>query len=123
MTTNCHLSVQQTHHLIGFGVSFVDTGMGVDQVGSSLGGLIRTTRINPALDSMEWVDAKLSFAEGDDIYEQNIQVVELNMLGAAHAVIAWKKALGFYRDYGDEVSSTYTLDGNRLMNEPRIDAH
>ncbi|GAA1831728.1 ThiF family adenylyltransferase [Agromyces salentinus] len=110
-------------HLIAFGVSFVDTGMGVDQVGSSLGGLIRTTRINLALDSMEWVDANLSFAEGDDIYEQNIQVVELNMLGAAHAVIAWKKALGFYRDYGDEVSSTYTLDGNRLMNEARVDAH
>jgi len=109
-------------HLIRFGVPFVDTGMGVDQVGSSLGGLIRTTRINPAADSMGWVDANLSFAEGDDIYEQNIQVVELNMLGAAQAVIAWKKTLGFYRDFGDEISSTYTLDGNRLMNEARTDA-
>jgi hypothetical protein len=110
-------------HLIRFGVAFVDTGMGIDQVGSALGGLVRTTRIDAAFDSMDWVDENLSFAEGEDIYEQNIQVVELNMLNASHAVIAWKKTVGFYRDYSNEITSTYTLDGNRIMNEARPDAN
>ena len=110
-------------HLLRYGVPSVDTGMGIDQVGSSLGGLIRTTRLNPATDGMEWVDANMSFTDGEDLYEQNIQVVELNMLNAAQAVIAWKKHIGFYRDYGDEISSTYTLDGNKLMNDGRADAH
>jgi hypothetical protein len=108
--------------LMRSGVSFVDTGMGIDQVGSALGGLVRTTRINAGADTMEWVDANLSFTDDEDIYDQNIQVVELNMLNAAHAVISWKKMLGFYRDYGDEITSTYTIDGNRLMNEARTDA-
>ncbi|APZ33041.1 hypothetical protein BOH66_01065 [Microbacterium aurum] len=110
-------------YLFRFGVPFVDTGMGIDQVGSALGGLIRTSRLDPATDTMDWADANLSFTDSDDPYEQNIQVVELNMLNAAHAVIAWKKHIGFYRDYGNEISSNYTLDGNKLMNDSRDDAH
>lgn len=94
-----------------FGVPFIDTGMGIYQVGESLAGMVRTT-----LCSTHEGDWSVSDEELDE-YDQNIQIVELNMLNAALAVIKWKKTLGFYNDLEHESSSIYTIDGNHLLNE------
>lgn len=100
-----------------FGVPFVDTGMGVYQVGESIGGLIRTTASASGNTQHLWDNDRVSFDdEDDDEYGQNIQIVELNMLNAAFAVIKWKKLFGFYTDFEDEFSSVYTTDGNHLLN-------
>lgn len=99
-----------------FGVPFIDTGMGVYQVNDSLGGLIRTTTSTPGHRRHVW--ERLSFAdEADDEYEQNIQTADLNAFNAIMAVIKWKKLFGFYTDLEQEYSSTYTIDGNHLLNE------
>jgi hypothetical protein len=104
-----------------FGVPFVDTGMGVYQVGSSLGGLIRTTASTDEQRQHIWDKARISFVdEDDDEYDQNIQIAELNMLNAALAVIKWKKLFGFYADLELEFSSTYTIDGNHMLNEDQL---
>lgn len=104
--------------LIEFGVPFVDTGMGIEQKNGSLGGIVRTSRIRPVEGQAESILGDLSFAEAEeDEYDQNIQIVELNMLNAAHAVIAWKKHLGYYRDFRGEKESNYTIDGNLLTND------
>ena len=58
--------------------------------------------------------------QGADLYASNIQVADLNMLGAAMAVIRWKRLIGFYADGGGEHHSTYDLDGNHLNNAERI---
>lgn len=101
-----------------FGIPFVDTGMGVYQTGDALGGLVRTTASAPGHTDPIWADGRISFAEADaDVYEQNIQIVELNMLNAALAVIRWKKLVGFYTDLEHEFSNIYTIDGNHLLNE------
>jgi hypothetical protein len=94
-----------------FGVPFVDTGMGIYQVRGSLAGLIRTTF--GSTDGSVWSVAD----EEPDEYDQNIQIVELNMLNAALAVIKWKKTAGFYNDLEKESSCIYTIDGNHLLNE------
>jgi hypothetical protein len=99
-----------------FGVPFVDTGMGVYQTGDSLGGIVRTTTSTAEQTDHVW--AALSFADEDeDEYEQNIQIADLNMLNAALAVIRWKKLFGVYLDFEHEFSSTYTIDGNHMLNE------
>lgn len=99
-----------------FGVPFVDAGMGIYQKGDALGGIVRTTAGTP--NRMDHVWERVSFAdEEEDEYEQNIQLADLNMLNAALAVIRWKKLFGFYHDFGAEFSSTYTIDGNHLLNE------
>ncbi len=41
------------------------------------------------------------------------------MLNAALAVMKWKKLRGFYRDLENEHHSTFTTDGNMLLNEDR----
>ena len=43
------------------------------------------------------------------------------MLNAALAVIKWKKIFSFYIDFEHEHSSTYTIDGNHLLNEDLAD--
>ena len=97
-------------------MSFVDVGVGVYQVGDSLGGMVRTTAGTPG--HADHINSRISFAdEGDDEYDQNIQIADLNMLNAALAVVKWKKLVGFYSDFEREYSSTYTIDGNHLLNE------
>ena len=97
--------------LLSFQVPFIDTGMGVYQVRDSIAGMVRTT-----LGNAHGADWTVSDEEPDE-YDQNIQIVELNMLNAALAVIKWKKTIGFYNDLENESSSIYTIDGNHLLNE------
>jgi hypothetical protein len=102
--------------LEGFGVPFIDVGMGLELVDGSLGGILRVTTSLPS--RRDHVHRHLSYAEpgDDDVYGSNIQVADLNALNAVLAVIKWKKIRGFYRDLDRECHSTYTTDGNLLLN-------
>jgi hypothetical protein len=101
------------------GVPFVDVGMGVELIDSALLGILRVTTSTTA--KRDHVREKnrihLADREGDDDYARNIQIAELNALNAAFAVIRWKKTLGFYHDTDREHHTTYTIDGNCVLNE------
>lgn len=100
---------------------FIDVGMGIDLVDDQLHGIVRVTTSTP--DKRDHVRSKkriaLSDDNADDVYSQNIQIAELNALNAALAVIKWKKLFGFYLDLEKEHFSTFTLDGNCLINEDK----
>lgn len=102
-----------------FSIPFIDVGVGVYQVNGSLGGVLRIT--SSTVTQREHVRAKgrISFSDGDNDndYSRNIQIADLNALNAALAVIKWKKLFGFYLDLENEHHSTYTIDGNKLINE------
>jgi hypothetical protein len=103
--------------LEALGVSFVDVGMGLELVDGTLGGILRITASTP--DKRDHVhQGRISFAGGgeENIYSSNIQVADLNALNAVMAIIKWKKLKGFYRDLEREHHSTYTTDGNMLLN-------
>ena len=102
-----------------FGVPFIDVGMGVYLSGDSLGGIVKTTARTPAVWNHVKDAERICFFAGDvnNEYDQNIQIADLNALNAAFAVIKWKKLFGFYHDFENEHHSTYTIDGNRLLNE------
>jgi hypothetical protein len=105
------------HNLELLGVSFIDAGMGLELVDGSLGGILRVTASTP--DKRTHVhQGRIPFANdgADNIYSSNIQVADLNALNAVMAVIKWKKLKGFYRDLECEHHSTYTTDGNMLLN-------
>ena len=98
-------------------VPFIDVGMGLYFENGAIGGIVRVTasttetrdeaaRFLPVLDPAE-----------DAAYGTNIQTCELNALNAVHAVIKWKKLVGFYHDFDNEVSMNYTIDGNIINNE------
>ncbi len=97
---------------------FIDVGMGLELVDGSLGGILRVTASTPSKrDHVR--QGRIPFEGGgeDDVYSSNIQVADLNALNATLATIKWKKIRGFYRDLEREHHSTYTTDGNMLLND------
>jgi len=105
--------------LHAFGVEFVDVGLGVYETNGALGGLVRVTASTAARRDHVLAPGGIPFPDDDstDDYDRNIQIADLNALNAALAVIRWKKRAGFYADLEREHSSTYTIDGNHLLNE------
>ena len=96
------------------GVPFVDVGMGIEKADDKLLGVLRTSFGETPTSSATPRADVVSRDVGE--YERNVQLVELNALNAAFAVIRWKKHRGFYLDLGQEDRSTYTIDGNHLSN-------
>jgi hypothetical protein len=103
--------------LESIGASFIDVGMGLSlEEGDSLGGILRATVSVPG--RRDVLRRRVSFAAKDElaVYNTNIQVADLNSLNADLAVIKWKKLLSYYRDLENELHTTYTTDGNVLIN-------
>jgi hypothetical protein len=102
-------------YMIDSGLSFIDSGLGINLSESKLSGLVRITSGFPdhyshLKEAFGGSDAK------DDIYASNIQIAELNALAAIHAIIKWKKMIGFYHDTFNEINSVYSTDDNDIFN-------
>lgn len=104
-----------------WGTPFVDVGMGVEMVDESLLGIARVTSSTPQKRDHVWSNGRIPFTQhvADNEYSRNIQIADLNALNAALAVVKWKKYFGFYHDQEQEHFTTYTIDGNALINEDR----
>jgi len=101
-----------------YGVPFVDVGMGVIHVDGALQGILRVTTSTAANRDYLRNKNRISFSDGNENeYSRNIQIADLNALNATLAVIKWKKLFGFYRDSENEHYTTFTIDGNMLLNE------
>ncbi|MGA8212108.1 MAG: ThiF family adenylyltransferase [Candidatus Sulfotelmatobacter sp.] len=102
-----------------WGIPFIDVGMGIDLTDDAMGGILRVTTSTPQKRAHVWEKDRIPFSDGDgnDEYSRNIQIADLNALNAALAVVKWKKLFGFYRDLEHEHFTTYTIDGNTLVNE------
>lgn len=102
--------------MIDSGLSFIDSGLGINLSGNKLSGLVRITSGFPGhyshlKEAFRGVDIK------DDIYESNIQIAELNAFAAIQAIIKWKKMVGFYKDSFNEINSVYSIDDNDTYND------
>lgn len=106
-----------TEHLRTQKIPFIDTGIELTNRpnGNLLEAAARTLLITP--DSPDEVMDFLSFGDIDDeLYSTNIQVAEINALNACHAVIEWKKYVGFYaNDAADKYQTMYFTQDNRIV--------
>jgi len=100
-------------------IPFIDVGMGITIHGDRLRGQVRTTTSAPAKRKHVYEKNRIAFvtADGFNEYDKNIQVVELNAMNAAFAVIKWKKLFGFYDDDNNEFFSVFVIAGNEAINE------
>lgn len=103
-------------------IPFIDVGLGVNIVDNALLGIIRTTTSTSAMREHVRQKNRISFTENENnnMYSRNIQIADLNALNAALAVIKWKKLMGFYVDLDKEHFSTYTIDGNIIINDDKL---
>jgi len=102
-------------YMIDSGLSFIDSGLGINLSDNKLSGLVRITSGFPGhyfhlKEAFRGIDIK------DDIYESNIQIAELNAFAAIQAIVKWKKMIGFYRDSFNEINSVYSIDDNDIYN-------
>jgi ThiF family len=106
--------------LIEWGIPFIDVGMGLKNTGDTITGAMRVTTATSH--KHDHVTSRIDFSEPgpDDIYDENIQVSDLNCLNALLAVIKWKKFVGVYADLEHEHFSVYVLDGNDIINEDQM---
>ena len=105
-------------HLIAKGMPFVDVGMGLALENDRIDGMLTVTTASS--EKHDHVGVRISCADddvGEDVYGSNIQLVELNALIAALAVIRWKKARGIYAGGTVEHFTIYTVRENSLLNE------
>ena len=100
-------------------IPFIDVGMGLYEADGKLGGLLRVTTSTPKCKGHCHKRIDMTSEEGDGVYEQNIQIADMNSLNAALAVIRWKKHAEFYHDLEHEHFTVYTIDGNNLTNKER----
>ncbi len=99
---------------------FIDVGLGVQLTGDSLGGIVRVT--SSTEEKRNHFRERVSFGDlGNNEYNRNIQIAELNSLNAALAVIKWKKHFGFYRDMKSEFHSQFHIDTNGIVNEEKLE--
>lgn len=105
-------------------IPFIDVGMGVELVDDSLHGVLRVTTSTDKKREHVRGKNRIPFSDGygTNEYSKNIQIADLNALNAALAVIKWKKLFGFYKDFENEYFSTYTIDGNSLINEDQYES-
>jgi ThiF family len=100
-------------HLVAWGASFVDCGMGVQRRENSLRGTIRVTA--GTKDHYEHLARRISYADVNaNEYDWNIQTADLNMLNAAMAVLKWKKLFGYYVDGRREFNTVLNVARNQL---------
>lgn len=103
-------------------IQFIDVGIGIQIVDDSLLGVVRVTTSTTRQRNHVRDKNRIPFSDGkkNNDYSRNIQIADLNALNATMAVIKWKKLFGFYKDFENEHYSTYTIDGNTLINEDKI---
>jgi len=105
------------HFLMESKIPFIDVGMGITKLENSLRGQIRRTMITPDnIEELNKIPIQEEEGDAEDIYQENIQLIELNALNAALAVIAWKKYFGFYNNLDMVYDSVFVIDQEVISN-------
>ncbi len=101
-------------------IRFIDTGIDIYNADDVLGGNARVTTCTPDFNGHITKRIGLN-GDGNNEYESNIQIAEINALNAALAVIKWKKLSGFYLDRENEYNTTYGIITNSIDNDEHVE--
>lgn len=98
-------------YLSSRGISFIDTGIDIQQTPNGLLGTTRSTLSECG--NREAINRNVSFAVAEKgLYKSNIQTAELNAFCALTAVLRWKTTVGFYQNAYHMSNCVYnTIDG------------
>lgn len=103
--------------LTGRGIDFIDVGMGVEKEEGSLDGLIRTTLFTQASAAKAIEEVPLDRRTDEGAYRTFVQIVELNALNAAIAVMRYKQLRGFYTDEAGYRNSLISIGSSNWIGD------
>ncbi|MBK9391885.1 MAG: ThiF family adenylyltransferase [Bacteroidetes bacterium] len=104
--------------LIAMKIPFIDVGMGLSRDNGLINGMLRMTFYD--IDQAQEVLAKKLAPMvdlPDDVYQNNIQISELNALNACLAIIKYKQIRGFYTDDNTYYHMLLSLNDFHLAGE------
>ncbi len=103
-------------YLQSINIPFVDVGMDLQINHEKIGlfGSFRVTLSTPQQHDHFFNCVPTHDDQGEDLYRTNIQVADMNMCNAAHAVICWKQYRNFYLDHKRSHHRVYTIFDQRL---------
>lgn len=99
--------------LIELDKPFIDVGISIESIDSKyLIGTLKVVSSKSGCRDFLRNNERINFADpdNDDLYNENIQIAELNSLNACLAVIKWKKIMGFYQDKNNENITSYSTN-------------
>ena len=98
-------------------IPFIDSGIGVRKE-EFLNGQVRTSLFDESNydDISKYIDFSI---DGDDIYNFNIQIAELNSFNATIAVIKWKKYFSIYSDAEKNRQDIYSIEVGEFAHEDK----
>jgi len=107
---------QVCQHLQNVGIPFIDVGMDLQMNHEAIGlhGMFRVTLSTPERQEHFFECVPTYDGPDDDLYRSNIQVADMNMCNAAHAVICWKQYRRFYLEHKRSHHHVYTVFDQRL---------
>jgi Dinucleotide-utilizing enzymes involved in molybdopterin and thiamine biosynthesis family 2 len=96
---------------------FIDVGISVDSINDEcLIGTMKVVSSTPGCRNFIRENNRIDFTDADEnLYNDNIQIAELNSLNACLAVIKWKKYLGFYQDKNLENFTYYSINDHLFL--------
>ena len=103
-------------HLQNAGIPFIDVGMDLQMNHEAIGlhGMFRVTLSTPERQEHFFECVPTYDGPDEDLYRSNIQVADMNMCNAAHAVICWKQYWRFYLEHKRSHHRVYTVFDQRL---------
>jgi len=105
-----------TDYLVKKDITFIDMGLGINEVDYRLIGTLRVTTATSG--KHDHLADRLPGADNDDNdYATNIQIADLNAMNAVMAVQKWKKLIGFYADLTGEHHQSYAITTSKIFNE------
>lgn len=107
------------NHLRSLQIPFVDVGMNLRMVhaSSTLVGSCRSTLSTPQRNDHLSQYAPVDTDEEDALYQQNIQIADMNALNAQLAIMQWKQYFGFYQDDFHVHNLTFAVNSMSLVRD------
>lgn len=96
-------------------IPFIDSGIGINKK-ETLDGQVRVSLFdkNNYDDISKYIDFSI---DGEDVYNTNVQIAEVNSLNATMAIIKWKQYFGIYSDTGKHRQDIYSIEVGELAHE------
>lgn len=96
-------------------IPFIDSGIGIKKK-ETLSGQIRASLFDES--NYDEVSKYIDFSiDGEDVYNTNVQIAEINSLNAVMAIIKWKQYFGIYSDTEKNRQDIYSIEVGEFAHE------
>lgn len=98
-------------------IPFVDSGIGINKT-EKLNGQVRVSLFdeNNYNDITKYIDFSI---DGENVYNTNVQIAEINSLNATLAIMKWKQYFGIYSDTERNRQDIYSIDVGEFAHEDK----